>query len=265
MHRAMHEIKVKLKYCDLVVNVLDARCIRATMNTELLKLTKNTPLVHIALKSSLADADFKAVPSINYLDIAQCDFCARFKSIIIEKLHDKIAKLKTKGLKKPQLTIFVVGLPNVGKSSLINRLSRNHKAIVQNTPGVTRNLQLIKISDCVAIYDTPGILYNTLDHIKVSYILATVGCINPAILPIDKIVEYNCNFYFKFYEKEIREYFNFKLKYEFEKFIDFICQKYFLISHGNKLDLRRAYMMLFKLFKNSTITKVSYDREEFEE
>jgi ribosome biogenesis GTPase A len=174
---------------DLIIEVVDARAINISSNPELTQGFSKSKL-KIALKSDLADLP-SLHPNGNVIIGSVKD--RKFKTQIINALDvllaHKIEKLKSKGLVNPQFYVMVVGLPNVGKSSLINFLGSSNKLLVENRPGVTRSRQLVKINHMYYLYDTPGVLIKKIENEIDGYKLSLIGSIKKEILPISEIVE----------------------------------------------------------------------------
>lgn len=260
MHKSMQQITNEINSCDLIINVVDARSIKTSMNYELIGLTKNKSIINLALKSDLADLRNKN-KDVLYCDINQKNLVNLLKNRINQELETRIQKLKAKGLINPHFYLMILGLPNIGKSSLINKLIKKNKLVVENRPGVTRNLNSVKIDKFYSIYDAPGIMIKKIEDDKTGYILGTLGCIDSKVLPLNEVVEFNTNFYFKNYENEIRKYFNFFDSYEYNSFMNYICNKYKFMNKNNVYDISRAEQFLFKLYQENKIAKVNYDQE----
>lgn len=257
MQKSLHEIQLTIKKCDLVLHVVDARCVHSSINDELIATVKDKPILNLALKADLDDPN-KRDPNFNYLSTHEKDFKHKLVNLIKEKLLPKYKKLKAKGLVNPHFYLLVVGLPNTGKSTLINKLACQYKVKTENRPGVTHAIQIIRINNSLSIYDSPGIFIKDVRTVETGLILGTVGCINPRALPIEQVVRFNCDFYFQVYEKQIREYFEYDQPYDFYQFIDFVAAKQFFIGKNNVLDINRTYIFLFNLFRESKICKVTY-------
>ena len=258
MAKSTSEIQKELKDIDLVIQVVDARSIKSSINDDLIKLANNKPIVNVALKADLADIkdnnDF-VITSINNKNIVNL-----IKAKINKVLESKIQKLKAKGLVNPHFYLMVVGLPDIGKSSLINKFASKNKVEVQNRPGVTRKVSCVKVDKNLSIYDTPGIMVKKIDNDETGYILGTLGCIDQKVLPLDKVIEFNVNFYFKHYEKQIRNYFNYDKEFKYEIFMEDLGNRFKFITKSNKIDYLRLYDYLFNIFKANKICKVNYDR-----
>ena len=258
MAKSTAEIQKELSGIDLVIQVVDARSIESSSNDDLIKLANNKPIVNVALKADLADIKEKdnyIITSINNRSIINV-----IKNAINKALEQKISKLKSKGLVNPHFYLMVVGLPNIGKSSLINKFAYKTKVEVQNRPGVTRKVSCIKVDKNFSIYDTPGIMVKKINSDAVGYVLGTLGCIDEKVLPLEKVVEFNTDFYFKFYEKQIREYFKYEREYEYHKFIEAQGNRLMFIIKNNKIDYERLHKYMFNIFKAGKICKVNYDK-----
>jgi ribosome biogenesis GTPase A len=173
---------------DLIIEVVDARAIHISSNPEL-TLNFKKEILTIALKSDLADLQNVRIPENTIVGSIKD---RQFKNKIINAIDNifvhKITKLKSKGLLVPQFYIMVVGLPNVGKSSLINFLASSNKLIVENRPGVTKTKQLVKINQNYFLYDSPGVLVKKIDNEVDGYKLALIGTIKKDVLPLDEVV-----------------------------------------------------------------------------
>ncbi|GHU31707.1 hypothetical protein FACS1894166_03640 [Bacilli bacterium] len=178
-----------IKGVDLVIEVVDARAINTSSNPEL-TCNNHLPKLVVALKSDLSDLDVHDLDhDVLVGSIKDQSFRSRIVQAINVKLSDKMNRYKKKGLLTPQFNIMVVGLPNVGKSSLINFLAKRKVLIVENRPGVTKNKQLIKITDNYFIYDTPGVFVKKITNDEDEYILALIGTVKKEVLPLNEVVQ----------------------------------------------------------------------------
>ena len=258
MAKSLNLMEKQLDKVDLVIQILDARCPNISSNPELVKLCNNKPIINIALKSDLADLSSKQ-QDVNYLSIAQKNFVNQVEKIIQEKLADKIKKYKAKGLVNPHFYIMVVGLPNIGKSSFINAFAKRNKTVVQNRPGVTRNINLIKVNKYFSIYDTPGIFVKNITDEDMAFVLGLIGSIDKKVLSIEKVVRFAYAFYTLKYPKEFNSYFEIKESLDYDQFISYIANKYKLIGKQNSFDYPKTYEFLFNVFLNNKICKIKYE------
>ncbi|RJX40820.1 ribosome biogenesis GTPase YlqF [Paenibacillus pinisoli] len=196
MTRAKRQIQDKLKLIDIAIELLDARVPLSSRNPMVDDILQNKPRLIVLNKSDLADPkttekwmayfaheghECVAVDSQTGTRVG--DIPAKAKEI----LHEKIAKQIAKGMNPRAVRGLIVGIPNVGKSTLINRLAGRNIAATGDKPGVTKGQQWIKVGTEMELLDTPGILWPKFEDQLVGYRLAMTGAIREQILNVDDI------------------------------------------------------------------------------
>ncbi len=261
MSKSLFEMKDKSQDIDFVIQVLDARAINLTAcNNEILKIYNKKILINIALKLDFANAISKS-NDIIYISVLNKNSRQIIINWIKNKLKNKINSFKEKGLINPHFYGVVVGIPNVGKSSLIKLLSSKKKINIENRPGVTKNIQLFKINDLFSIYDTPGVLFKNAKNIEEIWRLAILGCVSKNFFNLDKIIEEALCFYFEFYSLEIRKYFGYNSPYFYESFLEFLINKYNFYKKNKEPDRIKCLNFLFNIFLNNKICKINYEKK----
>lgn len=258
MAKANRKILESLSQVDLVLEVVDARAVNATSNPEFAKLNK--PILKVALKSDIADIrNIKWQPNL----IIGSTKTATFRKTLLSAIDNALAPLKAKklakGIKKPTFYLMVVGLPNVGKSSLINFLANRKLTAVGNIPAVTKKQTIIKISDNLYLQDNPGIFFKKIEKAQEGYLLALVNTIKRSTLPLNEVNEWCYNYLLNHYFKEINKYFNMEFVYGYQDFIKFYATKRNFVMNNKQPDIRRAEEALFDEFVNGKICKLNYE------
>lgn len=256
MAKAFNKI-MATKNVDMFIEVLDARAINISSNPNLIVTKK--PILKIALKADLAETinikeNNLLIGSINDKN---------FRDKIMEKLYyfmtPNISKAKHDGLINPTFHVMVVGLPNVGKSSLINFLSSSKNLIAKNTPGVTKTKTLQKVNKNFYLYDTPGILFKNIEDNNDGYILSLLGVIKREVLPMNEVIEYAYNLYIKKYKNSLVSHFGVNID-NYLKFLEEIAFKYNFYTKLKKIDTHRLYNFLFDEIINGKICRVNYEK-----
>lgn len=196
MAKARREVQEKLKFVDFVIELVDARAPLSSENPMLHQVIQQKPKMRVLMKRDLADPtitkqwikdnESNEIPTIavdvqNKQDIQQVIEMAK------KMTEEKMARLKRKGVRPRAGRAMIIGIPNVGKSTLINRLVNRKIAKTGDRPGITTSQQWIKINKDFELLDTPGILWPKFEDQVVGYRLAAIGTIKDQLLPIDDV------------------------------------------------------------------------------
>lgn len=265
MAKARREIEEKLKVVDIAFVLVDARIPLSSQNPMAMEILKNKPQLIILTKSDMADNNYTkkwekyfndqgkktiAIDSISGLNIKKIELISK------EILKEKIEKDLKRGLKQRPIRAIIVGIPNVGKSTLINRLAGKKVTNVGNMPGVTKAQQWIRLNQSLELLDTPGVLWPKFDDKKVGIHLALTGAIKDEILPKEDLTFYLLDFLKQNYPKAFYERYNVSMDKEIITIIEEVLQ-----SRGLKKDeYERGYDIILNDFKNARIGKITLDR-----
>jgi len=214
MAKTRRQITEDLKLVDVIVEILDARIPISSQNPEIQEIIKNKKKIIILNKSDLSDEkDNKKW--INYFTkkgsrvvLANSNTGKGIDEVIrqIQKaMQNEIDEYKEKGRTGRKIRVMVVGIPNVGKSSFINRIAKKNSAGVANRPGVTKQKQWIRINENIELMDTPGVLWPKFESEEVALNLAFTGTIKDDILEITEIAYQLTKFLLKEYKSNLLE------------------------------------------------------------
>lgn len=267
MAKTKREIKEKLDLIDIVFEVVDARIPYSSKNMEIEELTNNKPRVIIITKIDLCDIN-KTNKWIKYYEdkgyiVLPIDLINNpntkiiFDKItpIIDTINEKRAK---KGLKARRCRIIVMGVPNVGKSTLINRLVGRRSTSVGNRPGVTKNLEWIRINDKVELLDTPGILWPKLNDTTVAHNLASMTAIKEEVLDTEDIAIYIINKMLKEYPDNIKNRYSIENTSDIVEILDQIGKK-IGAYRNNETDYDKVYKKVIKDLEDGYLGKITFD------
>lgn len=272
MAKTKRLISESLSEVDIVLELLDARIPKSSKNPDLEALVTTKPIVTLLNKASLADSDASARFKKKYEEAGKTLIitdCISGKGIdelereVKRVLAEKIERYKEKGMVGRTVKAMVLGIPNVGKSSLINKLSGAKKANVENRPGVTLTKQWVKTEIGLDLLDMPGVLWPKFDDRTVGENLAITGAIKDTILQKDEVAMALCS----------------KLK---KKYPDLLCQRYSLekeeiseldgydifeligkkrgmLIRGGEVNFERTATMLLDEFRRGIIGKITLE------
>ena len=267
MAKAKREIKEKIDLIDIVFEVIDARIPKSSKNNDIEDIIKNKPRILIMTKSDLCDKNITLEWKKYYENKG-------YKVVLLDLLHDNVneifsivnelmesinSKRISKGLKPRRVRSLVLGIPNVGKSTLINRLVGKKAVNVGNKPGITKNLEWIRISDKLELLDTPGILWPKFNDSTIAYNLASMTVIKEEILDVEDISIYIIKTMFKLYPDNIISRYGVNDDEDIVNILDGIGKKIGAVRNG-EVDYDRVYIKVLRDLRDGYLGKITFDR-----
>ena len=269
MSKALKEIEEKIKIIDVVIELFDARAPLSSINPQLENVIKNKKRLVILTKPDLADPEetkkWEAELLKRYDSLLICNLTDGNTTNLIVKAVSKLgqekwAKDKAKGMKPQPLKTMILGIPNVGKSSLINRFAKRKAAGVQNRPGYTRGEQWIKVNNEFILLDTPGILPMNYDDKKKATNLALIGSIREEILPNHDLVHALLNYLKNNYPNSLKDRFNIDEIGSDIEVLEQICEVRKIVTSTGEKDTIRAESVLLKEFKEGKLGRITLEK-----
>ena len=269
MNKALNEVENKVKLVDVVIELLDARAPLSSINENLEKLIQNKKKLIVLTKIDLADPAAtkewieelkKKYDSILTLDLKNNGAEAILSKAVINLGKDKWAKEMAKGMKPQPIRAMIIGIPNVGKSSLINRIAKRKAAGVQNKPGYTRGEQWIKVNKDFLLLDTPGILPMSYENQKKAAHLALIGSIREEILPNETLGEMLLEYLRNQYPSSLNERYGIEKVADRITVLNQIAERRKLVDSVGQNDLLRAEALLLKEFKDGLLGKITLEK-----
>lgn len=264
MSKARRQVQENIKHVDFVTILVDARLPLSSQNPMLTKIVGDKPKLMILNKADLADPirtkewrDFYESQGLKTLAINSKEQSTVKKVTDIAKIlmSDKIAKLRERGIQKETLRTMIIGIPNAGKSTLMNRLAGKKIAVVGNKPGVTKGQQWLKSNKELEILDTPGILWPKFEVELVGLKLALTGAIKDQLLPMDEVTIFGLNYFKTYYPDRLKERFkSINLEDEAPEIIMALTQKL-----GYRDDYDRFYNLFVKEVRDGKLGRYTLD------
>ena len=270
MKKTQREIKENLKLVDAVIEIRDARIPRSSANPDIDKICGNKPRIILLNKSDLSETKVTKmwinkltsenirVLEVNCLSGKGLNQIRPTLDLLFKEKHDR---LKAKGLMKIQMRVMVVGIPNVGKSTFINKMAKNNIAKTGDRPGVTKNKQWIKTKMDIEMLDTPGVLWPKFEDEETALNLAFTGAIKDEIMDREDLA-YNL-------VKRLQEHYpeNLKERFKIENInedpletLNNIARKRGCLIKGGEIDYDRISMVILDEFRAGKIGSISLER-----
>ena len=268
MTKTLRMMKAEMDKVDVVIYVIDSRIVASSLNPEFVSFIKNKPVLYVLNKFDLKKKKKTLEISKNLkrenaivikLDASKSGAGKIVEPLILKLAQNKIEKFRKKGIKiLPRA--MVIGVPNCGKSTLINNLCKGAKTETGNRPGVTRGKQVVTLKSGIQLYDTPGTLWPKFESDETGLNLALVGSIKNEIVDTNYLAKYLVNYLSKNYNNELEYRYKIKLKEKdaIEILQDIGKIRGFLIK-GGEIDYDRTCAMLITEFRKGLIGKITLD------
>ena len=272
MTKTKRQIQASLKLVDAVAEIIDARIPVSSRNPDLNKLIQNKPRVILLNKCDMANQtatkmwiDHYAKQGITAIavDCKSGRNMNKFPAAVNAVMKEKIERLQAKGMKNPMMRIMIVGIPNVGKSSFINKIAKQNRAKVEDRPGVTRGNQWFTISKNLEMLDTPGVLWPRFDNKIVGEHLAFTGAVKDQVIDIELLAIRLLDFLKLLKPAEFIS--RFKLEdmdldsIESYELLSIIGKKRGMLVSGGEIDTERAAIMLLDEFRAAKLGRITVE------
>lgn len=272
MTKTKLQIQASLKLVDAVAEIIDARIPVSSRNPDLAKLVQNKPRIILLNKCDMANQTatkmwidyFKAQGTTAVaVDCKSGKGLNKFTPAVNSVMSEKISRLKQKGMVNPMMRIMIVGIPNVGKSSFINKIAKQNRAKVEDRPGVTRGNQWFTIGKNLEMLDTPGVLWPKFDDKIVGEHLAFTGAVKDQILDIELLAVRLLDFLkalkpadfvarFKLEDISLDDIDSYEL-------LQIIAKKRGMLVSGGEVDTERAAIMLLDEFRSAKLGRITVE------
>ncbi len=268
MTRAKREIEERLKMVDMIIECRDSRIPLSSQNPLLVSLTQNKPRLIILTKKDKADKAqtdlwIKALSDDNTnvlaLDLFNDDVRAKIVEGCKLAMKPKFDRWLSKGIRPRKIRAMVLGIPNVGKSTLINQLGKRKVMITADRPGVTMALKWANVHPDLDLLDTPGVLWPRFEDRNVALNLALTGAIKDDVLPLEEVAFHTYDFLKTYYSERVEKRFELTLCDDPVEFFTNLATKRAYLKNG-LADIERAMHTLVREMRQDEFGPVTVER-----
>lgn len=271
MAKARREVTEKLKLIDIVFELVDARLPLSSRNPMIDEIIQQKPRIILLNKADLADSDWtkewiayfksRQLPAIA-INSQEGQGLSQIMNKTKELLKEKFERMRARGIKPRAVRAMIVGIPNVGKSTLINRLAKRNIAKTGNTPGVTKAQQWIKVRKELELLDTPGILWPKFEDEEVGYKLALTGAIKDSIINLQDVAAYGLRFLKEHYPERLTERYQIDPHLEIIEMFDAIGKLRGCLLKGGEIDYDKTTDIIIRDIRSEKLGKLTFDFPE---
>ena len=272
MAKTKRQIQEDLKLIDVVVEILDARIPRASQNPDIAQITKGKKKIIALNKSDLAD-EKETEKWIKYFEKQGITAVAINANsglgieVLIKQIkkimEDVLSKQSEKGRVGRTIKVLILGIPNVGKSSLINRIAKKTSAAVGNKPGVTKQKQWIRVNNEIELLDTPGVLWPKFESDEVALNLAYTGTIKDDVIDKEEVSYFLSQYLYKKYTYNILERYKIENNKEFEStenLLNEIGKKRGALISGGRINLEKVADIILDDFRTGKMGRITLEQ-----
>lgn len=269
MAKTKRLIKENMDKIDIVYEVVDARIPFSSKIVDIDEYIQTKPRIMIMSKYDLCDTT-ETGKWIHYyeekgyivlpMDIVHAVDLKKILETTNLLMKNELEKREKKGMIQRRTRVLVVGIPNAGKSTLINRLVGKKAVNVGNRPGVTKNMDWIRIHEDIELLDTPGILWPKFEQQTVALNLASLTAIKEEILPLDEVAYYILETLSKYYPDVVKERYGIEVTEDFLETIEKIGRKRGCVIRGGIIDEEKVYSIILQDIKEGYIKGITFDR-----
>ena len=272
MAKARREVQEKLKLVDFVIELVDARAPLASQNPMLQEILQQKPKMQVLMKKDLADpeATKKWLEKLQADDVEAVAVDVQNRQDIQKVIEtakkmtaEKMANLKKRGVRPRAGRAMIIGIPNVGKSTLINRLANRKIAKTGDRPGITTAQQWIKVKKDFELLDTPGILWPKFEDQQIGYRLAAIGTIKDQILSIEAITRFTLKYIQDSYPQLLLERYQLTdIEADYEQIIEQIGRQRGALAPGGTVDLAKTAELFIRDFRTGKVGPITLEQPD---
>lgn len=268
MTKAKREIEEKIKLVDMIIELRDARLPNSSANPLLQEITKTKPRILILTKADKAEAkctkEWIEYLSDDMTKVLAYNLNSNFNMNELlensrELLRSKFERDKRKGIRPRAIRAMIIGIPNVGKSTLINRIAKRKATDTGDKPGVTKATKWIKVNNDFELLDTPGVLWPKFDDEQTALRLAVSGAIRDEILPKEEVCNFALRYISQYYPSLLEKRYDIEICSDCDELLRRIGEARKILKSGGEIDLDRTRDMFIREIRDNLLGQMSWE------